>query len=75
MRKRFFSDWRLVAVAMGLASMIAVEGRSQDISPNALLQRLERLEQENRDLEQKLQKLSSPVNADGGVDAKTVENP
>lgn len=77
MRSLWRKTWRklaAVAVAGVLAGMTADQVYSQDTSPNALLQRLVRLEQQNRELQQKLQNVQSPVTADGGVDAKTVEN-
>ena len=77
MRSLWRKTWRklaAVAVAGVLAGATVDQVYSQDTSPDALLQRLERLEQQNRELQQKLQSVTTPVAADGGVDAKTVEN-
>ena len=77
MRNLWRNAWRkmaVVAVAGALAGTTANYVYSQDTSPNALLQRLERLEQQNKELQQKLQNVSSPVNTDGGLDAKAVES-
>lgn len=77
MRSLWRKTWRklaAVAVAGVLAGMTVDQVYSQDTSPNALLQRLERLEQQNRDLQQKLQNMQAPVASDGGVDTRTVEN-
>jgi phosphate-selective porin OprO/OprP len=77
MRSLWRKTWRklaAVAVAGVLAGATVDHVYSQDTSPDALLQRLERLEQQNRELQQKLQSVTTPVAADGGIDAKTVEN-
>ncbi len=79
MRELLRRSWRKLA-ALAAAGVLA--GAAADIAygqspePGNLLERLERLEKQNRELQQKLNSISSPVATESpsAIDAKAVEN-